>query len=255
MLKCFREDSKYAEWCDGFITYISTSALSVSHLVTFPSPGSVFSHFFQCSSVVSWKTFLWPLSLFAQLFIISHTWGGGKPFYSHYGALLRLCCRIKAEWGSSLQASLLTTDLDLCMYVYILDCVCVYIYLIKKCVFFFYQPAPSAVVHVVIGHGGTWKLVAHRALCSSDGRGLSCSTAHFMFSISSHGWEAFFPPPVVWNNRDGKCLVYFLQKKDSIRQQGPLLLFWSRTRSLMWFPFVSDVFWLILSNQSPFVSW
>ncbi len=60
-------------------------------------------------------------------------------------------------------------------------------------------------------------------------------------------------PPVVWNNRDGKFLVYFLQKKGF--DQGPLLLFWSRTRSLMWFPFVSDVFWLILSNQSPFLSW
>lgn len=122
------------------------------------------------------------------------------------------------------------------------------------CVFLFYKPAPAAVLHVLIGHGGTWKPVAHCALCSSDGQGLSCSTPHFIISISSHGWEAFFPP-VVWNNRDGKCLVYFLQKKDSIRQQGHLLLFWSRTRSLMWFPFVSDVFWLILSNQSPFVSW
>lgn len=50
--------------------------------------------------------------------------------------------------------------------------------------------ALSAEVHVVIGHGGTWKPVVHCALYSSDG--LSCSLAHFMFSISAYGWEAFF---------------------------------------------------------------
>lgn len=62
----------------------------------------------------------------------------------------------------------------------------------------------------------------------------------------------FLLPPVVWNNRDGKkSLVYFLLRTGF--HQGPLLLFWVRTRPLMWFPF--DVFWLMLSNQSPFVSW
>lgn len=130
-------------------------------------------------------------------------------------------------------------------------CLCV---LVCVCILF-YQPAPFAVVHVVIGHGGTWKPVAHCALCSSDSHGLSCSTAHFMCSISSHGWEAFFPLQLYEIIEMENVLFIFYRKKDSIRQQGPLLLFWSRTRSLMWFPFVSDVFWLILSNQSPFVSW
>lgn len=47
-------------------------------------------------------------------------------------------------------------------------------------------------MHVVIGHGGTWRPVAHCVLCSSDGHSLSCSTAHFLFSVCLHGWKAFF---------------------------------------------------------------
>lgn len=77
-----------------------------------------------------------------------------------------------------------------------------------------------------------------------------CSLSVFHLSSWLGG---FLLPPVVWNNRDGKSLVYFLPRTGF--HQGPLLLFWVRTRPLMWFPFVSDVFWLMLSNQRPFVSW
>lgn len=80
--------------------------------------------------------------------------------------------------------------------------------------------------------------------------------ARFSFLFCPFSWMGgFILPPVVWNNRDGKCLVYFLLRKNSIRQQGPVLLLWSTTKSLMWFPFVSDDFWLMLSNQRSFMSW
>lgn len=121
--------------------------------------------------------------------------------------------------------------------------VCIYI--------FFYQSVSSAVVHVVISHRGAWRPVAHCVLCSSDGHGLSCSTTHFLFSICPHGWEAFFSLQLYEIIEMEKVLFIFCREKDSIKA----LNFFSGTRPLMWFPFVSDVFWLMLSNQSPFVSW
>lgn len=99
-----------------------------------------------------------------------------------------------------------------CMCVTILQYNCANMY-VSWCTFFcVYQPAFSAVVHVVTGHGRTWKPVACYVLYSSDNHGLSCSAAHFSWL------GGFLPPPVVLNARDGKCHVYFLQeKKDSIK--------------------------------------
>ena len=63
-------------------------------------------------------SFLCPLSPFTHLFIISHTWGRGKPFYSHRVALLRLCCQIKASCLDGSVHVCLQTGLCLCVRVW-----------------------------------------------------------------------------------------------------------------------------------------
>lgn len=91
-------------------------------------------------------------------------------------------------------------------------------------------------------------------LWSSDG--LSCSTAHFLFSICPHGLEAFFSLQlheiieIGW----GRWGFLFIFCRENGFLQGPLLSF-SGLEPDHWCGFhLSDVFWLICSNQSLFVS-
>lgn len=103
--------------------------------------------------------------------------------------------------------------------VYVCVFWCAYVYF-----FFFYQSVTSAVVHVVISHGGAWRPVAHCVLCSSDGHGLSCSTAHFLFSICPHGWEAFFSLQLYEIIEMEKVLFIFCREKRIPSRPSPSFL-------------------------------
>ena len=118
MFYSVRGGNGYAEWCDGFGNLYQR--LSLSRVVKSQVSGSVwvfffffFSFFPELLSGVMKGFFCALLSPFTHLFIISHTWGGGKPFYSHLGAVAKTALPDKGFLSVSLQASLMTADLDL----------------------------------------------------------------------------------------------------------------------------------------------